>query len=115
MLIYNYSKVFVAAAFAARVTTNHGCPIQSTTGRYARTSVSKIFVDMKTQFLRHRKKYIYRRKEGPPEMDPLARLERRQQTTTMAVISRIRKMPTANTTIITTVITIQLVANFLSR
>ena len=35
-------------------------------------------------------------------MDPLARLERRQQTTTMAVTRRIKKMLTANTTIITT-------------
>ena len=47
------------------------------------------------------------RKEGPPEMEPLALLERRQQTTTMAVTRRIRKMLTANTTIITTGMSIE--------
>ena len=40
-------------------------------------------------------------------MEPLARLERKQQTTTMAVTRRIRKMLTANTTIITTEIAIK--------
>lgn len=42
------------------------------------------------------------KKEGPPEIDPLARRERKQQTTIMAAINKIKKMPTAKTTIITT-------------
>ena len=49
-------------------------------------------------------KSTHLRKEGPPVMEPLARRERKQQTTIMAVTRRMTKMPTARTTIITTII-----------
>jgi len=42
------------------------------------------------------------KKEGPPEIDPLALRERRQQTTMIAAASKIKKIPTAKTTIMTT-------------
>jgi len=44
----------------------------------------------------------YLKNDGPVVMAPLARLERRQQMTMMAVMSSSKKMPTVKTAIMTT-------------